>query len=124
MFDLEQIAMVEESHERQAQIAPSGEGSERLCACGCGEWFVPRRKDHRYFGQACRERSMQRKTVPIRVPISEVGKIKARITHQNARKSVVQQFPAIESRELTVQRRAILLLTAWLKCRLLEEQAK
>ena len=124
MFDLEQTAIVGESHERQAQIASSGEGIERLCACGCGEWFVPRRKDHRYFEQACRERSMQRKTVPIRVPISEAGTIKARITHQNARKSVVQQFPATESRELIVQRRAILLAVLWLKHRLLEEQGK
>ena len=67
---------------------------------------------------------MQKKTVPIRVPISEVGKIKARITHQNARKSVVQQFPAIESQELIVQRRIIFLVASWLKNRLLEEQGK
>ena len=123
MFDMAQTATVEESHERQTQIAPSGE-IERLCACGCWRGFVPRRKGHRYFGQACRERSMQKKTVPIRVPISEVGKIKARITHQNARKSVVQQFPAIESQELIVQRRIIFLVASWLKNRLLEEQGK
>ncbi len=121
MFGMAQT--VEESRERQAQIAPSGE-IERLCACGCGQGFEPRRKDHQYFGQACRERSMQRKTVPIRVPISEAGKIKARITRQNARKSVVQQFPATESRELIVQRQAVLLVASWLKCRLLEEQGK
>ena len=124
MFDLEQTAIVGESHERQAQIAPSGEGIERLCACGCGEWFVPRRKDHRYFGQACRERSMQRKTVPIRVPIREAGKIKARITHQNARKSVVQQFSATESRELVVQRQVFHLAASWFKSRLFAEQQK
>ncbi len=124
MSDLEQIAIVENIPDRQAKAAPSGEGIERLCACGCGMRFEAQRKDHRYFGQACRERSMQRKTVPIRVPISEVGKIKARITHQNARKSVVQQFPAIESRKLAVQRQVIHLVASWLKCRLSAEQGK
>jgi len=122
MFGTAQIETVENLPDRQAQIAPSEEGI--ACICGCGEWFVPRRKDHRYFRQTCRERSMQRKTVPIRVPISEVGKIKARITHQNARKSVVQQFPAIESQKLIVQRQAIHLAALWLKNRLLEEQRK
>jgi len=67
---------------------------------------------------------MQRKTVPIRVPISEAGKIKARTTRQNARKSVVQQFPATESPELMVQRQAIHLAVLWLKNRLSEEQRK
>ena len=60
----------------------------------------------------------------MRVPISEVGKIKARITHQNARESVVQQIPATESRELVVQRQAIHLAALWLKNRLSEEQQK
>ena len=67
---------------------------------------------------------MQRKSVPIRVPISEVGKIKAKITHQNARESVVQQIPAIEGRELAVQRQAIHLAALWLGNRLLAEQQK
>ncbi len=107
-----------------ATVEESPSEIERLCACGCGRGFEPRRKDHQYFGQACRERSMQRKTVPIRVPISEAGKIKARITHQNARKSVVQQFPATESRGLTVQRQVVLLAALWLKNRLSEEQRK
>ena len=121
MFGTAQTATVENTPDRQAQIASSGEEVERLCACGCGQGFEPRRKGHRYFGQACRERSMQRKSVPIRVPISEAGKIKARITHQNARKSVVQQIPATESRELIVQRRAIYLAALWLNNRLSEE---
>ena len=121
MLGMAQI-VVEESHERQAEAAPSE--VERLCACGCQRWFEPRRKGHRYFGQPCRERAMQRKSVPMRVPISEVGKIKARITHQNARKSVVQQIPATESRELAVQRQVVLLAALWLKNRLLEEQRK
>ena len=122
MFGMAQAATVENTPDRQAQIAPSGEEIE--CLCGCGQWFEPRRKGHRYLGQACRERAMQRKTVPIRVPISEAGKIKARITHQNARKSVVQRIPATESRELVVQRRAFHLAALWLKNRLSEEQGK
>ncbi len=121
MFNLTQTA-VEESPERQAPIAPSGEGIE--CACGCGMRFEARRKGHRYFGQPCRERAMKRKSVPMRVPISEVGKIKAKIVHQNARESVVQQIPATEGRGLAVQRQAIHLAALWLINRLLEEQQK
>ncbi len=67
---------------------------------------------------------MQRKTVPIRVPISEAGKIKARLSSRNGRKSVVQQIPAIESQELIVQRQAIHLAALSLGNRLLEEQGK
>ena len=111
---------VEESHGRQAPIVPSGE-IERLCACGCGKDIEQSRKNRKYFEN---HRKRNEKTVAIRVPRDEAPKIKARITHQNARKSVVRHFPAIESRELMVQRQAVLLVASWLKCRLLEEQGK
>ena len=69
----------------------------RNCACGCGREFEARRKDHRYFSQACRERGMRTKTVPIRVAVSEAAEIKARKVSRNGRKSVVQQIPWVET---------------------------
>ena len=121
MFDLPQTATVEEFHERQAKVAPSGEGIERLCACGCGKDIEQGRKNRKYFEN---HRKRTEKTVAIRVPKDEAPKIKARITYQNARKSVVRQIPAIESQQLIVQRRAVLLAALWLKNRLSEEQRK
>ena len=99
-----QTATVEESHERWAKAAPSGEGIERFCACGCGKDIEQSRKNRKYYEN---HRKRNEKTVAIRVPKDEAPKIKARITHQNARKSVVRQIPATESQELIVQRRTI-----------------
>ena len=119
--DMTQAATVEASHERRARAVPSGEGIERLCACGCGIDIEQSRKNRKYFEN---HRKRNEKTVAIRVPRDEAPQIKARITHQNARKSVVRQILATESRELIVQRRAIRLAASWLNCRLLEEQQK
>ncbi len=121
MLGMAQPATVEESPDRQAQVAPSGEGIERLCACGCGKDIEQSRKNRKYFEN---HRKRNEKTVAIRVPRDEAPKIKAKITHQNARKSVVRQIPAIESRELIIQVRAIHLAALWLKNRLSEEQGK
>ena len=71
--------------------------SVRLCACGCRREFEPRRKNHRYFEQACRERAMRTKTVPIRVTASEAAEIRSRMVSRNAQKSVVQQIPWVET---------------------------
>ncbi len=121
MFDMPQTATVEESHERRAKAAPSGERIERLCACGCGNDIEQSRKNRKYFEN---HRKRNEKTVAIRVPKAEAPKIKAKITYQNARKSVVRRISATESQELIVQRQAIHLAALWLKSRLSEEQRK
>ncbi len=121
MFDLEQIAIVEESHERRAQ-APSGE-IERLCACGCGKNFIPRRRNQKYFDSTkCRERVRQGKSELIRVPIEEVREIRVGIARRKAKRSVVPRISGTEGYELMVNRRANRLAASWLKCRLLKEQ--
>ena len=117
---MEQI-VVEESQASRAVAASSGEEGERLCACGCGNDIGQSRKNRKYFEN---HRKRNEKTIAIRVPRDEAPQIKARITHQNARKSVVRQIPATEGRELAVQRQAIHLAALWLKNRLLAEQGK
>ena len=72
-------------------------GPVRLCVCGCGREFEARRKDHRYFEQACRERGMQTKTIPMRVAVSEAAEIRSRKVSRNVRKSVVQHIPWVET---------------------------
>jgi len=123
MFDMPQTATVEESHERRAQAAPSGEGIE--CACGCGENFIPRRRNQKYFDSTkCRERVRQGKSELIRVPIEEVREIKVGIARRKAKRSVVPRISSTEGYESMVSRRAILLVASWLKNRLLAEQGK
>ena len=124
MFDLEQISIVEESHEMLAQAAPSGEEVECFCACGCGRQFVPRRKNQRYFEDRCRERFRQSKMALIRVPIEEIREIKVGIARRKAKRSMVPRISGTEGYESMVSRRIIFLVASWLKCRLLEEQAK
>ena len=120
MFDVTQTA-VEESHERRAKAVPSGERLERFCACGCGNDIKQSRKNRKYFEN---HRKRNEKTVAIRVPRDEAPQIKARITHQNARKSVVRQIPATEGRELAVQRQVFHQAALWLGNWLSEEQQK
>ena len=115
-------ATVKESCERQAQIAPSGEGIERFCACGCGQGFVPRRKNQRYFEDRCRERFRQGKMALIRVPIEEIREIKVGIARRKAKRSMVPRIGGTEGYELMVNRLANRLAASWLKCRLLAEQ--
>jgi hypothetical protein len=64
----------------------------RLCACGCGEEFKPRRKNHRYMDGHPRSR----KTVAIRVPTEQAPQIRARICHQNGHKPAVQRIVATD----------------------------
>ena len=123
-MSMAQTATVEESHERRAQAARFGE-IERFCACGCGEIFIPRRRNQKYFDSAkCRERVRQGKSELIRVPIEEVREIKAGIAHRKAKRSVVPRISGTEGYESMVSRRTIFLVASWLKNRLLAEQRK
>ncbi len=113
MFDLEQIAIVAESHERQAQ-APSGE-IEHVCVCGQG--FVPIRKSQRFCSSQCRDKAKRLKSVPIKVPTAQCQRIKTLLARQ---RSGVPRMKGPEHPLLP----ALHLAALWLENQLSEEQRK
>jgi len=48
-------------------ITPLTEKTARRCACGCGETFIPRRRNHRYVSPAHRMAYHRRSTPAIRL---------------------------------------------------------
>lgn len=87
----------------------------KLCACGCGLEFKPRRRNQLYMD---RHRKLNTKTTVIRLPIRDAQQIRAKIARQNLHKSGVRGITAKIAAEPGLEYRKLKLAALWLKERL------
>jgi len=58
--------------------------AETTCACGCGERFVPKRRNQKYRSLQCRDAAKNRKGQVVRVPVGLVPATKALLSRRKA----------------------------------------
>jgi hypothetical protein len=92
------------------------------CACGCGTSFEPCHWRRRYFEN--HRLRVPGKTVPIRVPVEEAPKIKARLSRTKGRNNGVQRTDSIGRGNQALERETFRQVALWLKNRLDQKGAE